>query len=165
MTKEQQEPKAKNTATIISLVAAAIIVGGLGFAGGIQYQKSRKSTLDTQAAVLGGRSTMMGQFEDGGPGGMRGGLGIVGAVSSSSITVKNVRISSETTYAITNSTTVLDGQKDAAVSDIVVGDTVMVQTNTSDTNTATSIVLNPTMGGPGGMMGQGGANGAYDTSQ
>jgi len=93
---------------------------------------------------------------NGGPNGMmgggqfgRGGLGTVTAVTDSSITIKDQRQDEETSYAITADTSVMDDSDDAAVSDIKVGDTVMIQSDDSesDTKTATTIRLNPSFGG------------------
>lgn len=106
-----------------------------------------------------------GQFGNGvmgSDGGMRGGgtMGTVTAVTSDSIVVEDTRQNTTVTYAITSDTTVTDDGTTASVSDIAVGDTVLIRaTSTSSssssdgsatTKTASSIVLNPSMqSGPG----------------
>lgn len=70
------------------------------------------------------------------------------AISSSSITVQDSRTSSSSTYVISSATTVTDDGADSTVSAIQTGDTVMISTGSSDSKTAKTIMLNPTMGGP-----------------
>ena len=134
------------------LIALAVVVAvaGMGFFGGVQYQKGRKNT-----------ATSNGQFQSfgdgsgnfGGQGGMRGGqmgeFGSVTAVSSTSISVKINRSGETKTYTINSSTTITKDSATASASDIAVGDTVIVQASDSDSTTATRIVINPSMnGGP-----------------
>jgi hypothetical protein len=126
------------------------IVGGL--VAGIQIGKGSPSTTANESMMNGGQQ-MGGGF------GMRGGTrGSVTAVTDTSITVEDSRQNTTVTYTITDSTTITDGGETANISDIAVGDSVMIQSDgdtlSSDdaaTKTATSIARNPTMpsGGPG----------------
>lgn len=127
----------------VVVIIAAI---GIGFAGGMSYQKGKSTTPSTTATTSGfGSSSANGQ----GFGAMRrgGSFGSVTAVSDSSISVKNDRTGSTDTFKITSSTTVTNNGSSASISDIKVGDTVMIRTDTSDTSTATGITLNPSFGG------------------
>lgn len=142
------------TAKVTTLVVGGIVLLSLGFFGGIQYQKGKGN--NTLASNDGNQQQFPGSadgsFGNGsGMGnmgrGMPGGFGEVTAVTTSNITVKNSRSGSSTTYSITSSTKVTNGQTAASVSDIAVGDTVIVQTDSSDAKQASSIILNPQMGG------------------
>lgn len=133
----------------IAAVCAALVVGLIGgFVGGMQVGKSSGTVAD-------GTGAFGGQSQQGGPGGMMrrmGAFGTVTAVSSSSITIQDQMQGVTTTYAITSSTTVTDNGSSASVDDIKVDDTVMIQTDSSSSSdgaTATSIMLNPSMRGPG----------------
>lgn len=137
-------------------LAATLVVGVVGgLVIGIQIGKNDSST----TAATGGQ---FGNGVMGSDGGMRGGgtMGTVTAVTSDSIVVEDTRQNTTVTYAITSDTTVTDDGTTASVSDIAVGDTVLIRaTSTSSssssdgsatTKTASSIVLNPSMqSGPG----------------
>lgn len=137
-------------------IVATLVVGVVGgLVAGIQIGKGSTSSTVAGNSAIGDSQQMGGGF------GMRGGtLGTVTAVSDASITVEDSRQSTTVTYTITDDTTVTDNGSTASVSDIAVGDTVMVQASSnsssssssddSTTQTATSIALNPSMqGGPG----------------
>lgn len=136
------------------IAVVALILCGISFSAGMSYQKGKKTT-DTTAST-----SDNGQFptQGGGPGGGMGGfgngqrpnIGEVKAVASDSITVSNQRSGTDQTFKITSSTTVQSDGSTAAVSDIKAGDTVLITTDSSDTSTATQIVLNPSFGPPQG---------------
>lgn len=138
----------------IAAVIAALVMGLLGgIVAGMQIGKSSFSTSPGNQSQ-----------QDGMGGGMqgRGAMGTVTAVTSDSITIKSDRSDSDTTttYAITSDTKVTDGNETAAVSDIAVGDAVMVQTGSSSSSsngsgakTAVRIEINPTMSGERGGAG------------
>lgn len=129
---------------IIGFIVAAIVLLGLGFVGGMTYQKHNTKSPVTSASTAAARSGF------GGSGGFSrrsGSFGQVTAISTTSITLNNERTGASTTYAITSSTTITDNGQTVATSDIQTGDTVVVMTSTTDTTTATSIVVNPSFGG------------------
>jgi hypothetical protein len=139
----------------IVLVFALVLVAGIAFFGGMQYQKSHgTSSLSANATGgFGGQGSTTGASGSfGGPGGnaQMGSFGTVTAISSDSISVKDQRTSSVKTYSITSATTVTDDGSTSTVSAIAVGDSIMVQSSSSSSTTASTINLNPTMGGPGG---------------
>lgn len=137
---------------IVGVVTLVVVVAIAGFLGGMAYQKGHQKAASGNAFASGNNSQFpSGGFGGSGPGGgqMPGGFGTVTAVSDSSITVQNTRSGSSTTYSITSSTTVTNNGSTAAVSDIKAGDTVIVQTSSSDSTTATQIIDNPNInGGP-----------------
>lgn len=145
----------KPTNKLIGLAALVIAVGLASFFGGIQYQKGQQKTASTNNSFTSnnGQFPSSGGFNGGGPGGRQmGGFGTVTAVNDSSISVQNSRSGSITTYSITSSTTVSDNGSTASVSNIQTGDTVIVQTSSSSSTTATQIIVNPSFnGGPGGI--------------
>ena len=141
--------KGLKQAVLPAIIVGAVVIGVGGFVGGMQFQKGKGSTTnasgqqqttDQAGGAFGGRGMGMG----------RGAFGTVTAVNSSSITVKNDRQGTESTLTISSDTKVTDNGSTASVSDITVGDQVMVQTDTTDTKKATQIRLNPTM--PGGTQ-------------
>ncbi|MEW6555257.1 MAG: hypothetical protein AB1384_13345 [Actinomycetota bacterium] len=87
--------------------------------------------------------------------GRMGAMGEVTAVSSSSISVEDVRSGEASTFEIDSSTEILDEGETAGVGDIEVGDSVMVIPGDSDESVAARIIINPAMGGPGGPGGRG----------
>jgi len=130
---------------IVASIAAIIIGGTGGFLVGYQIGTTSDADDSAQQAGMNGMpgGMMGGQFT-------RGGVGTVSAVSSDSITIKNRRQGDETTYSITSDTTVTDNDESATISDVKVGDLVMIQSDDdtdADTKTATSVELNPSFGG------------------
>lgn len=141
-----QRKSGTSSKAIIS-VAVVVAVAALGFFGGMQYQKSKVSSTTTTGQQTGGYGMGMNGID--GRASHMGEFGTVTAVSSTSISVKNDRTSSTKTYAISSSTTFTKDSASAAYSDVTVGDTVLVEANSSDSSTASSIVINPSMnGGP-----------------
>jgi hypothetical protein len=160
-----------NAALYIGFAIALVVVAAGAFVGGMQYQKSTggSSTTATTQTGAGGFGGAGGGF-----GGTRrsGGFGTVTAVSGTSITISETTPGSDSssgtskTYAITSSTTVTDSGQSASVSDIQTGDRVIIRTSTSDTSTASSIMVNPTFGGGagGGTGGQTQSDSSTDNS-
>lgn len=140
-----------NYAKAGGLVLVAIILCGISFAAGMSYQKNH--TKGTLTASTGG-----GQFgPPGGTGGLRSGqrpnIGEVKSVSSDSITISDSRSGSDKTFKITSDTTVSNNGTSGSVSDIKTGDTVIVQADSSDSSTASRIILNPNFQGSGTQAG------------
>lgn len=132
----------KDGSKIVAAIAVAIILCGLSFLGGVQYQKghAHRQMAGTQAgAGFRGR----GGFRTG----QRPVIGTVTAVSSDSLTINNNRTGNSQTFKISSTTTINNNGSTSSVSDIKNGDTVFVQTSSSDTSTATRIILNPSFGG------------------
>lgn len=142
-TSSKQSSNSKSSMNIGIMIVVAVVLCGVSFAAGMSYQKSHTKT-----------PTAFGQGANGsgGPGdfgnGQRPNIGEVKSVSADSITVSNTRSGSDQTYKITSSTTVTNDGQTASISDIKTGDTVVVQTDSSDTSTATRIMLNPSFQGP-----------------
>jgi Domain of unknown function (DUF5666) len=139
------QPERRSKKVLYTVVATGVVVCTvLGFVGGIAFQKGRQSTIVSQQGMNG--------FGQAGPGGSRfagAGIGAVTAVSDSSITVQDERRGTTKTYAVTSATTVTNNNSTAVLSDIKVGDTVMIEASTSDSTQAARIVLNPQMMQPG----------------
>lgn len=139
----------------IALITVAGIFGlGLSFLGGVQFQKS-KNTTNTALGVQNMESGQRGlsQFGGGQMGAMNGGirrmgnLGEVTAVSDTALSFKG-RGGGTTTFTLNSNTKVTSNDATVSISDIKVGDTVMVTADSSDTTIAASITINPTMQGP-----------------
>ncbi|HUB93927.1 MAG TPA: hypothetical protein VMB52_05485 [Verrucomicrobiae bacterium] len=136
------------------IVVGAVLIAGLGFLGGMQYQKGK--TPATTAQTTSGTQ----QTGTGGAGGYGGGsfrrgdraFGTVSSVSSSSIAIQT-RSGSTATYTITSNTSVTNDGQTASVSDIQSGDTVALTLDSSNTQDVSSIMLNPSFGGFGGNSG------------
>lgn len=137
-------------------LAFAAVAGGC-FVGGMEYGESRRPAEGTAAvAAPGTRDGASGRQDRVMPGGpmaegMRGVMGEVTKVGSSSITVEDARTGEAATYVVTDSTEILEGGEEAEIGDIGVGDTVMVVASSDDEKVAERIVIDPGMGGPGGQ--------------
>ncbi|HVV26021.1 MAG TPA: hypothetical protein VHC21_03240 [Candidatus Saccharimonadales bacterium] len=142
----------------VGLVAAVIVLCGLSFVGGRQYQKHHGSSANSSATAAGG-GLAGGRFG----GGVRreGGIGSVTAISSSSITVSDQRSGTSKTYSITSSTQITDNGSTVDYTDIKTGDTVLVTASSSSSTTAARILVNPSFGG--GMAAPGGSSGQSNT--
>jgi hypothetical protein len=141
--------------TALVSIAVLAVVAGISFAGGIQYQKGKTPATRAVTAANQYANGPAGFRSFGGPQGQRPTVGTVKAVSGTSITVTNDRTGTDSTLAITGVTVVTNAGVAATVSDIQVGDTVFVQVASNDPNTATRIMLNPTL-----MRGQDGGGAA-----
>lgn len=148
-----------NFALIFMVIGVVVLVGVGSFIGGFQVGKSSNSDSSS------GQSGFSGQFDNqqSGQGGPNGGMGRMGnfgtvtAISSDSITIKITRPgnmsddssfrSTTKAYTISSSTKITEDSSTKTTSDISTGDTVMIQTDSSDSSTASTISINPTMGG------------------
>lgn len=145
----------KNNIAVIVIVAL-LVGGGVGFFGGMQYQKGQRGTI--------GQFVNNGQFNARGNGAIRGrnGNGAVGtilSVDANSITVKLADGSSK--IVLLTGSTSINKAAQASVSDLSVGERVAAfgATNTDGSITATNVQINPVMRGPGGASGTSGAAG------
>jgi hypothetical protein len=149
----QATPKGGGKRAWLKPLAVGLLVLGVAggsFFGGMKYQDSREpSPVAMESAIQDGQA---GPTQPGGPmgGNMQGAMGEVTAVSSSSITIEDIRMGTTSTYSITSSTEILDSGEAAKVSDIEVGDNVMVVASSTDSERAEQIMINPGMGGPSG---------------
>lgn len=136
------------------IAVVALVLCGVSFGLGMNYQKGKQTTTATN-------TNANGQFpsQGGGPGGFGGGqggfrngqrpnIGEVTAISSDSITIQDSRSNSKQTFKITSSTTIQDNGSTASASDIKTGDTALVIADSSDASTASQIMLNPSFNGP-----------------
>jgi hypothetical protein len=128
-----------------------IVVIGISFYSGIAYQKGHqpKSTASTNANGRPniGFSGGLGRFS------ANRTIGKVTAVNSTSITIQpDFGSNSAKTYSITSSTSVSDQGQSASLSDIAVGDTVLITISSTNTNDAASISVNPAFGNFGGSV-------------
>jgi len=125
----------------ILVVTIIFILGcGVSYYAGLKTQKTNNSNPDKTD----------GEFSQNGPGRMNGqrpNMGKVTAISSNSISIMSDIDGTTTTIAVTSETTVTDNGSDTSIDNIKVGDTVMVQTSSADTKTATRILLNPSFRG------------------
>lgn len=124
-----------------------IIAGGLGFYGGVAYQKDiQRSANKAQALSQNNPNSTPGFMSRGFN--RRGLIGKVMTINSTSISVQNQRDNSITTLTIDGNTKVINNGQTAAVSDIKVGDNVAVRANPTNSNLAAQIMLNPNFFGP-----------------
>jgi len=151
ISKQRNASTRKVTVTMqgLGLVAAAIVLCGVSFAAGVDYQ-NRHTKAAAAKFMTGGRFGELGQRR-------AGDIGQVIAVSSTSITVSNRRTGADKTYTIDSNTSVLNAGQTGSVNDIKTGDMVIVETSTSSSVTASRIILNPSFGtmGPGGQADDG----------
>lgn len=154
----------------IALAIAIVVSAGAGLVAGMQLNKT------SGTSAMSGYGMQAGMQR--GFGGARGDFGTVTAVSSSSITIQQPsrprsQSSSSSqgqtkTYTMTADTKVTNGDSSAAASDIKIGDTVRVETSSSDNTTASTVELNPQIRGGHGTMNtsnSGQADEPSDTSQ
>ena len=145
----------KTNVIIIALVTL-LVGGGLGFFGGMQYQKSQRPSGFAQfgngAGARGGSGPGGGRFRNG-----NGAAGTILSVDNNSITVK-LNDGSSKIVLLTSGTTI-NKAATATVSDLAVGTTVAAfgTTNSDGSITATNVQINPLMRGPGGPSGSSGA--------
>jgi len=134
---------------IVPIIIAIFVVGGLGFYSGVKYQKEHQitATSNLSQSQFGGSA---GGFGSGGRrfSGQRPTFGQTTAISSSSITVAT-NSGSSMTFAITSSTVITDNGQKTSASNITVGETVAVIANSSNTDQASRILVNPSFGGYG----------------
>jgi len=160
-TNYSHNPQQNNTVYKVILgVILVVIIAGISFYSGVNYQKKHGSTSTTTASTNGV-----------GPGGGFGGrfsgsrtIGTVSAISATSITVTPASGSSAVTYTINSSTVISDSGQTVSYTDIQTGDTVFVSASSSTSTIATRILVNPSFGGFGGGGGTGGGSGGTTTS-
>ncbi|HUD06692.1 MAG TPA: hypothetical protein VMR34_02295 [Candidatus Saccharimonadales bacterium] len=147
-TVKRKKKRGPSLSAIFLIALGGVIIAGLGFWGGIAYQKGHQSTsssASSNTASTGGGSG------GGGFGGRFGGgsrvIGPVTAVSPTSITVSNQQTGSSSTLTITSSTVVTDNGQTVAASSIQVGNTVFISEDSTDTSQASRILVNPSFGG------------------
>jgi hypothetical protein len=144
----------KNNMVII-VILALLVGGGIGFFGGMQYQKSQRPSFGQfTGGALGARGGS-------GAAGLRGrnGNGAVGtilSVDANSMTVKLTDGSSK--IVLLTASTSFNKAAAAAASDLTVGQTVSAfgTTNTDGSITASNVQINPQMRGPIGPSGTSG---------
>jgi hypothetical protein len=138
--------KPHDSSKIIIAGLGALVVVILSFIAGMQFQKGKASKTVVNAR---GNVTFNGRR-----GGQRNGvIGTVSAVSATSITVQDTRTQTAKTLSVDSTTTITNNGTTAAITDIKVGDTVIVTADTTDATKAARVVLNPQAGGgfgPGG---------------
>lgn len=137
-----------NTLIIIVLV---ILVGAGGFFGGIQYQKSKRSTFASQYGGFGSRGASGVSGAYAGRGGSRPVSGSILSSDNNSITLK-MNDGSTTIVLVTGSTSINKATA-GTKSDLATGTRVAAfgTQNSDGTFTATNIQVNPMMGA--GMRG------------
>ncbi len=136
----------KNNAVAFVLVAL-LVGGGVGFFGGMQYQKSQRGSFGPFSA-RGGSALGRGNV-------LRGG-GVVGdilSVDKNSITVKLPDGSSK--IVLLTSSTSINKAGQGAISDLSVGIRVAAfgTTNSDGSVTASNVQINPMQRGPSGASG------------
>lgn len=135
MERPSKKSKLKQTKKPI-MIAAVIVIAGLGFGGGMQFQKSRTSSTKPSA-----QQTPANPFAERNA---TGGLGKVTAISGESITVEQIGTrrptqdgtaeSGSRTYKITGVTKITKSGKAATATDIKIGMTVMIQSSGNNTD-------------------------------
>ena len=139
------------------ILVGVIIIAGLSFYGGIDYQKRHSlSSSSSDGSNLGSAGSNSAGF------GRRFNsnrvFGQVTAISSTSISIQSRLSESVVTLGITSSTQITDSGQAVTTSDIQTGDTVMVTKSSSDGSLAATIVVNPSFGGFGGGSSQPGSS-------
>lgn len=131
----------------VGVVVALIILPIAGFFAGVQYQKQ----------VGGTQSANTSQDRIGGPRVFGGGaVGTVKSISDTSIVITDRMQGTEKTFTLTGDTTYKNDKETAARTDIKEGDTVLIQTDRTETTKATSVTLNPSFQQPGDGQSGGG---------
>jgi hypothetical protein len=127
------------------MLLALIVIIGLSFYAGTDYQKHRQTATPATAVASSGFTAR---------GGFGGGrfaadriIGQVTAVSATSISVDNSRTGATSTLSIASTTQITDNGQTVAYSDIQNGDTVFITEDSSNTSQAATIVVNPSFGG------------------
>ncbi len=139
--------KTRVTISVNHLILVAIVVAAclISFLGGVVYQKHHNPVSTATSLTTSGNAS--GFRGKGGYGRRLGSFGQVTSVSSSSITISDMRTGSTMTYSVTSTTAVTDNGQTSSISDIQTGDTVLVTTSSSSSTVATRILVNPSFGG------------------
>ena len=119
----------------VGVIAALINLPITGFFAGVQNQKQTGHTANTNS----------GQMRTGGPRMMMGGgaVGTVKSVSETEIVITDRMQGTEKTFSLTSDTTYKNDDQAAARTDIKEGDSVLIETDSSDKTKAKTITLNP----------------------
>ena len=152
----------KNNVAVIVIIAL-LVGGGLGFFGGMQYQKGQRSAAAAQFAAGGfGARGFSGTAGARGRNG-NGASGTILSADASSITVQLADGSSK--IVLVTSSTSINKATQGSMSDLAVGTKVAAfgTTNSDGSITATNVQVNPMMRGPGGPSGASGAMGASNS--
>ncbi|MCR4329003.1 MAG: DUF5666 domain-containing protein [Candidatus Roizmanbacteria bacterium] len=135
----------KQNTTILIALLTLIIGGGIGFYGGIMYQKNQRSTLTRQFAANGGtrEGNAPGNFGGQNRAGFRPVSGEITSIDNTSMTVKMNDGSSK--IVILSTTTTVNKAQDVGKDALKKGITVAVfgTQNADGSVTAQSIQLNP----------------------
>ena len=148
---EMPDPSSRRLVTPWTLAFAALLVGGLGFVAGIQMEK-RQASSEVAVTFPGGFVPDLSGAPGGAPiaQGGAGGNDMIGEVKlvdghNVYVTIADGTTVKVTTRADSEVTTMADG----TVADLDVGDTVVVQGETSDEGTVTASRISEA-GGLGG---------------
>ncbi len=139
----------------VALAALTLAIAGASFFCGMKLGESRgRSPQEGAANWLEAETGNSGETGPGMPGSPMeaGPIGIVGEVttiSATQITVKDARSGSTKTFSLTAATEIIRGESGAEVSDIEVGNEVMVVSEGPDSDEAARILIDPGMRGPG----------------
>lgn len=156
-TKAGNLPDNKNYAKYTVAAIVLLVLCGISFGLGIAYQQGKQNKV---AGISNNQQSALPDMGNGpGAGGLGGGqggfangqrpnMGEVTAVSSDSITIQDSRSNSTQTFKITDSTEITDNGSKASAEDIKTGDSVLIATGTSDTSTASQVMINPSFRGP-----------------
>ena len=125
----------------VKLVVASVLLCAAGFWAGVTYQRHRTPVMTAAFSNSGFGGRAFGGARRG------GGIGAVTAVSTTSISISDMRSNTTQTFAINSSTAITDNGQSMQASDIKTGDTVFVMTSGSGSTTATRIDVNPSFGG------------------
>jgi hypothetical protein len=138
--------------SLIKIIALAIVVGLLGFYGGIQYQKSQKGNFSGSAKGLtNGAIQQRGFNRQGNGSGFSPVSGQIVSIDDNTITIKTQDGSSK--IIIYSTSTKVNKTTEGSRSDLKIGETIMtIGSESSGTITAQSISVGGKMlqGAPGG---------------
>jgi hypothetical protein len=140
-------PTARQSKTkpVLLILLGLAIFAGLGFWGGVHYEKGHVKTSASSSLVSsnGNSGGYGGRFSSNGE---RPVIGQVENISSTSITVQNAQTNVASTFSITSSTLISDDGQAVSASDIQTGDTVLVTASSSSSSTASRIIVDPSYG-------------------
>lgn len=142
----------KNNTAIIVIIAL-LSGGGLGFFGGIQYQKGQRPQLTGQFSPRGISGANGARFRNG-----NGAVGEIISLDTNAITVKLQDGSSK--IVLLTSAASINKATSTTVSDLAVGQRVAAfgATNSDGSITATNVQINPVIRVPEGVSGATGAS-------
>ena len=143
-THHENKKSKSNTQKPLLLLAVAVALVGVGFFGGMSYQKGHQKTKagGMMTGVNGAPGGFSGQR---GGGRRRAAFGQVTAISATSISIAE-QTGTNATFAISSATTFTDNGQPTTSSAITVGENVAVIANPSDATQASRIMVNPSFG-------------------